>query len=88
MRNKERSRIRRCRGLLPSQTDQTLPWFYGLWRYVKSGIPDDREKQEIVTKMVEVTRALEENGWRMPCDPPSRTDRDREGRRPRCADAL
>ena len=51
--------------------DQTLPWFYGLWRYVKSGVPDDVEKREIVAKMVEVARALEANGWRMPCDPAS-----------------
>lgn len=49
--------------------DQTAPWFYGLWRYVRSGIPDEAEKNQIVTKMVEVAAAIHAAGWQMPCDP-------------------
>jgi hypothetical protein len=48
--------------------DQTAPWFYGLWRYVRSGIPDDAEKNQIVAKMVEVGVAIQWAGWQMPCD--------------------
>lgn len=55
--------------------DQTLPWFYGLWRYVKSGIPTPPERQEIIALMTATAVALEQNRWRMPCDPPSFGDR-------------
>ena len=48
--------------------DQTAPWFYGLWRYVRSGSPDEAEKKEIVAKMVEVGVAIQRAGWQMPCD--------------------
>jgi hypothetical protein len=48
--------------------DQTHPWFYGLYAYVRSGIPDSAEKSRIVRRMTEVASALEANGWRCPCD--------------------
>ncbi len=48
--------------------DQTFPWFYGLWRYLKSGIPAAAEKAQIIRKIEEVARVLERSGWRMPCD--------------------
>jgi hypothetical protein len=48
--------------------DQTIPWFYGLHAYVKSGIPQGADRQCIVTKMKEVADALEAMGWRCPCD--------------------
>ena len=40
-----------ARNLLPdgktyypaSSDDQTFPWFYGMWKYLKSGIPDKKE---------------------------------------------
>jgi len=48
--------------------DQTAPWFYGLSRYVRSGIPDEAEKKQIVAKMVEVAVAIRRAGWQMPCD--------------------
>lgn len=51
--------------------DQTSPWFYGLWRYVDSGIPETAERRQIVAKMEEVATALEATGWRMPCNPPA-----------------
>lgn len=48
--------------------DQTHPWFYGLYSYVKSGIPNEGERSRIVRRMTEVASALEANGWRCPCD--------------------
>jgi len=49
--------------------DQTAPWFYGLWRYVRSGMPDDAEKKQIIAKMVGVGVAIQRAGWQIPCDP-------------------
>lgn len=49
--------------------DQSLPWFYGLWCYARSGIPDEAEKRDIIAAMTDVATAIEKNGWRMPCDP-------------------
>jgi hypothetical protein len=51
--------------------DQTSPWFYGLWRYLDSGMATPAEKEEIVGKMVEVATVLEASGWQMPCHPPA-----------------
>ena len=48
--------------------DQTHPWFYGLYAYVKSGIPNEAESAEVVGKMVEVANALEKLDWKCPCD--------------------
>jgi len=48
--------------------DQTHPWFYGLYSYVKSGIPDEAERSEVVSKMVEVANELEKLDWKCPCD--------------------
>lgn len=49
--------------------DQTLPWFYGLWRYVRSGLPEAAEKRELTTLMEKTALALEGHGWQIPCDP-------------------
>ncbi|MEK6796706.1 MAG: hypothetical protein AABZ39_18160 [Spirochaetota bacterium] len=48
--------------------DQTHPWFYGLYFYAKSGIPDAAEREGIIKKMNEVARALKANRWMCPCD--------------------
>lgn len=48
--------------------DQTHPWFYGLYAYVKSDIPGKNERAEVVAKMVEVAEALEKLDWKCPCD--------------------
>lgn len=48
--------------------DQTAPWFFGLWRYLDTGLADEAEQKEIVAKMVEVAQALEAGAWRMPCN--------------------
>ena len=45
--------------------DQTLPWFYGLSAYVKSGYDTDGK---VVAKMKEVAEALEKVDWKCPCD--------------------
>ncbi|WP_421829825.1 hypothetical protein [Larkinella sp.] len=46
--------------------DQTSPWFYGLWRYLDTGMPDPPERRQIIAKMTEVANALEVNNWRLP----------------------
>jgi hypothetical protein len=48
--------------------DQTIPWFYGLHAYVRSGLAESDEKARIVSKMLEVAHALEKNEWRCPGD--------------------
>lgn len=47
--------------------DQTMPWIYGLWRYLRSGLATEAERVEIVAKIVELASVLESTGWRMPC---------------------
>ncbi|GAB3970301.1 hypothetical protein GCM10028806_18110 [Spirosoma terrae] len=48
--------------------DQTGPWFYGIWRYVKSGIPEKAEQKKLVRLMETVGNALEKTDWQLPCD--------------------
>lgn len=49
--------------------DQTAPWFFGLWRYLASGIPDATESAAIVATMRETAEALRDSRWNMPCAP-------------------
>lgn len=51
-----------------SSSDQTYPWFYGLWRYATSGLPEAAERQRVATAMERVAIGLETNAWKMPCD--------------------
>jgi len=53
-----------------SSNDQTLPWLYGMWRYVRSEIPDEAEREQIRAKIIEVTEALRDHGYKVPCDRP------------------
>lgn len=48
--------------------DQTMPWFYGLWRYVHDGMASEEEKAKIIAKMRDVAEVLAGNGWLMPCN--------------------
>ena len=48
--------------------DQTLPWIYGMYLYLKSDITNATEKGEVKAKIIEVCSALDENGWKCPCD--------------------
>lgn len=51
-----------------SSEDQAFPWFYGLWRYARSGIAGEDERRAIVARMGAVARAIEGHGWQIPCD--------------------
>ncbi len=51
-----------------SSSDQTFPWFYGLWRYATSGLPEAAERQQVAATLERVALGLEANGWKMPCD--------------------
>ncbi|MBL8214507.1 MAG: hypothetical protein JNK87_27540 [Bryobacterales bacterium] len=51
-----------------SSSDQTFPWFYGLWRYTRSGLPDPGERTRVEQLLVRVITAIEANQWCMPCD--------------------
>jgi hypothetical protein len=53
---------------IASSSDQTFPWFYGLWRYAASALPDARERRAVADALTRVARGLEANGWKMPCD--------------------
>ncbi len=52
--------------------DQTSPWMYGIWRYLKEGMATPEEKKELTAKFVEVVNVMESLGWKMPtAGPPS-----------------
>lgn len=53
-----------------SSEDQTLPWLYGMWRYLRSEIPADKERRLIIAKIVEIAEALRGHGWKIPADRP------------------
>ncbi|MHB8901202.1 MAG: hypothetical protein ACYC6Y_20830 [Thermoguttaceae bacterium] len=53
-----------------SSNDQTLPWLYGMWRYLRSDIPDEDQRRTVKDEIVEVVEALESHGWRVPSDRP------------------
>lgn len=48
--------------------DQTVPWFYGLYQYLKTDIPSAKERDIIKAKMVQVINALRLKDWRFPSD--------------------
>ena len=51
-----------------SSNDQTLPWLYGMWRYLRSDIPDEGRRQAVKAEIIEVVEALDSHGWRVPGD--------------------
>lgn len=51
-----------------SSSDQTYPWFYGMWRYATSGLPTSDERQHLIETMTRVALGLEANDWKMPCE--------------------
>lgn len=53
--------------------DQTLPWYYGLWRYWQSDLATPAEKERIRRHLVETTEVILKLGWRMPAEPPYHT---------------
>ena len=50
--------------------DQTLPWFYGLWRFLESGLATKPERDRIVAKLVETAEVIVSLNWAMPAEPP------------------
>jgi hypothetical protein len=48
--------------------DQTIPWVYGLYYYLKTDIPTAKEKDIIKNKIIEVVQALHLADWRFPSD--------------------
>ena len=51
-----------------SSNDQTLPWLYGMWRYLRSDIPDEVQRQKVTAEIIEVVEALHSHGWCVPSD--------------------
>ncbi len=51
-----------------SSPDQIFPWFYGLWHYIRSGIPDVAEKDSLITEMEKTALALASVDWKIPCE--------------------
>lgn len=49
-----------------SSDDQSYPWFYGIWRYLKSGIPDDNEKARLGKLMEKLASEFEAIHWQIP----------------------
>ncbi|MBS0208370.1 MAG: hypothetical protein JSS27_05390 [Planctomycetes bacterium] len=50
--------------------DQTSPWFFGLYRFLSSGLATAEEHRQIIAKLVEVADAIYELGWKMPAEAP------------------
>lgn len=50
--------------------DQTLPWFYGLWRYLDSGIATGTERARIIAKLTETAEVILLMNWELPAEPP------------------
>jgi len=48
--------------------DQTHPWFLGLFQYLKSGLPEGKERAQVEEAILRVALALEKSGWKGPCD--------------------
>jgi hypothetical protein len=55
---------------LVGSDDQTLPWFYGLWRYLKSPLPTTTERAALLEAVLRVGSALRDNRWQIPSEPP------------------
>ncbi|MEW6359659.1 MAG: hypothetical protein AB1696_25200 [Planctomycetota bacterium] len=53
-----------------SSNDQTFPWLYGMWRYVRSEIADCAERERVRAKIIEVMEGLRSHKWRVPADRP------------------
>lgn len=52
--------------------DQTMPWLYGVWRYLQDGLAEGEERKRLIERFAGIVEVLDKNGWRMPCDgPPS-----------------
>lgn len=50
--------------------DQTMPWFFGLWRYWESELATSEEKTRIAKHLVETVEEIVRLGWQMPAEEP------------------
>lgn len=50
--------------------DQTMPWFFGLWRYLESGLATPEERERIVAKVTQTAEVIVQRNWQMPAEPP------------------
>lgn len=50
--------------------DQTFPWLYGLWRFVRSGIGTAEETDKCRKAIIRTAEALRRSDFRIPCDYP------------------
>lgn len=48
--------------------DQSIPWYYGLWKYINSGLCASEDRERIIRLMSTGAEAIRRLGWRMPCD--------------------
>jgi hypothetical protein len=49
--------------------DQTMPWLYGVWRYLHDEVPEtDGERRRLIKRFREIVELLEHHDWRMPCE--------------------
>ena len=48
--------------------DQTDPWFFGLLEYCRWPYADSVLKAHVIERLLHVAKALEANGWGVPCD--------------------
>lgn len=52
-----------------SSSDQTYPWFLGLWRYASSGRVAAEDRERVAALWVRQALALKEKSWRLYGDP-------------------
>jgi hypothetical protein len=50
--------------------DQTFPWYYGLWRYLDSGLASAEEMKRITKHLLDTTEVIVSLKWQMPAEPP------------------
>ncbi len=48
--------------------DQTIPWYLGLYSYLKSDVPSTSHRKKVIDKLNVVSKALMANDWKLPCD--------------------
>ncbi|HSI63942.1 MAG TPA: hypothetical protein VLE43_12515 [Candidatus Saccharimonadia bacterium] len=53
-----------------SSEDQVFPWYYGLWCYLRSGLPTKSDREKILDRLRSTVIALEGHQWRVPCGRP------------------
>jgi len=48
--------------------DQTMPWLYGVWRYLHDGVAAADERARLTARFCDLVRVLEGHQWQVPCD--------------------